>query len=180
MRNIILRGEYPFEEKLKKDICGVYRILPVGIFINSADVSIICNPSLEELQLEVEKSRLVCPDTRIIVLGSIYIRLIASCLFDSVYIAENVEELERIIIEKSPARRCIKLTEKEKLFLSVMERGLSNSELTAVLNISERTVRRLKSRLLDKTGLVSSEQLAVFSLVMNLSSRIIDGYSSVE
>ena len=70
-------------------------------------------------------------------------------------------------------RRCIKLTEKEKLFLSVMERGLSNSELTTVLNISERTVRRLKSRLLDKTGLVSSEQLAVFSLVMNLSSRFV-------
>ena len=173
MRNIILRGQYPFEEKLREDICGVFRILPVGIFIGNADVSVICNPLLEELLLEVDKSRLVCPDIRIVVMGSIYIRLMAACLFDSVYIAENVEELERIIIEKSPVRRCIKLTEKEKLFLSVMERGLSNSELTAVLNISERTVRRLKSRLLDKTGLVSSEQLAVFSLVMNSSSRFV-------
>lgn len=173
MRNIILRGQYPFEEKLREDICGVFRILPVGIFIGNADVSVICNPLFEELLLEVDKSRLVCPDIRIVVMGSIYIRLMAACLFDSVYIAENVEELERIIIEKSPVRRCIKLTEKEKLFLSVMERGLSNSELTAVLNISERTVRRLKSRLLDKTGLVSSEQLAVFSLVMNSSSRFV-------
>ena len=173
MRNIILRGQYPFEEKLREDICGVFRILPVGIFIGNADVSVICNPSLEELLLEVDKSRLVCPDVRIVVMGSIYLRLMAVCLFDSVYIAENVEELERIIIEKSPVKRCIKLTEKEKLFLSVMERGLSNSELTTVLNISERTVRRLKSRLLDKTGLVSSEQLAVFSLVMNSSSRFV-------
>ncbi len=173
MRNIILRGQYPFEEKLREDICGVFRILPVGIFIGNADVSVICNPSLEELLLEVDKSRLVCPDVRIVVMGSIYLRLMVVCLFDSVYIAENVEELERIIIEKSPVRRCIKLTEKEKLFLSVMERGLSNSELTTVLNISERTVRRLKSRLLDKTGLVSSEQLAVFSLVMNSSSRFV-------
>lgn len=173
MRNIILRGQYPFDEKLRKDICGVFRILPIGIFIGNADVSVICNPSLEELQLEVEKSRLVCPDVRIVVMGSIYIRLIASCLFDSVYIATDVEELERIILEKNPVKKSIKFTEKEKLFLSVMERGLSNSELTAVLNISERTVRRLKSRLLDKTGLVSSEQLAVFSLVMNSSSRFV-------
>lgn len=58
----------------------------------------------------------------------------------------------------------INFTEKEELFLSELAFGLSNKELCYQLMMSERSVRRMKEKLLSKTGLSSTQQLVIYAL----------------
>lgn len=51
--------------------------------------------------------------------------------------------------------------------------GLCNKELSERLNMSERTIRRYKTKLLEKTGLLSSEQLSMFCLCVRENPRIL-------
>lgn len=173
MRKLLLRGDYQFEESLLRMVRGTCMVLPPGIYMGRADAAIMVEPTPDEVLLEVEKGRIVCPDARIIVIGGIYTRLIAVSLSDRVYTASSAEEAAAIILARNPERKGLKLTEKESLLLAAMEKGMCNSELTAALSMSDRTVRRIKGRLLDKTGLVSSEQLAVFSALLNQYSQLL-------
>lgn len=54
-------------------------------------------------------------------------------------------------------------TEREEVFLSEFSCGITLKEMSESLGISERTVRRIKERLLKKTGLASSMQLVSFA-----------------
>ena len=78
---------------------------------------------------------------------------------------DDSETMHPSLIFSSRKRKEIRFTEKEKRTLSELPYGLSAKELSQRLGISERSVRRMKERLMRKTGLVSSEQLLVYALL---------------
>lgn len=54
-------------------------------------------------------------------------------------------------------------TPKEEMFLSELAYGMSMKEMKYELMMSERSIRRIKEKLLSKTGLSSTQQLAIFA-----------------
>lgn len=75
-------------------------------------------------------------------------------------IASIIEEgIENRKVEKEAS-----FTRKEKLVLEEIGYGLCTKEICVSLGMSERTVRRYKTKLLAKTGLMSSGQLALYAL----------------
>ena len=68
-----------------------------------------------------------------------------------------------------PEKR-VDFTSKEKLVLQEIGYGLCDKEICATLHMSERTVRRYKTKLLEKTGLLSSGQLGLYALSSQFDS----------
>ena len=66
----------------------------------------------------------------------------------------------------------IDLSQREIELIRQMRKGPSNKELSLSLSVSERTVRRIKESVFRKTGLVSGEQLAVFSVYIDQYSQL--------
>ena len=81
---------------------------------------------------------------------------------------ENSPEEIAAIIEEGIENRKVEqeaiFTRKEKQVLEEIGYGLCTKEICVTLGMSERTVRRYKTKLLAKTGLMSSGQLALYAL----------------
>jgi DNA-binding NarL/FixJ family response regulator len=74
------------------------------------------------------------------------------------------------IIRESTLDDSIKLSRREKEILGLISQGLSNQEIAGVLNISQRTVERHRTNLLEKTGSKNSIRLIIYALKHNLIS----------
>lgn len=74
------------------------------------------------------------------------------------------------IIRESSLADPIKLSRREKEILGLISQGLSNQEIAGVLNISQRTVERHRTHLLEKTGSKNSIRLIIYALKHNLIS----------
>ena len=80
------------------------------------------------------------------------------------------QELLLSIIRENAQQQPIKLSRREKEVLDLISHGLSNQEISNVLNISQRTVERHRTHLLEKTGSKNSIRLVLFALKNNLIS----------
>src|SRR5512145_2093283 len=74
------------------------------------------------------------------------------------------------IIRKSSDMGSIKLSRREKEILELISQGLSNKEIADKLQISQRTVERHRTHLLEKTGSKNSIRLVIYALKHNLIS----------
>ncbi len=72
---------------------------------------------------------------------------------------------ERYVSDKERNSKSPEFTKREELFLKELGYGLSTKELCQKMVMSERSVRRMKEKLLEKTGLFSSQQLGLYSLL---------------
>ena len=79
----------------------------------------------------------------------------------------GIEKEVRNLLEK----RCMKessmisFTDMESEFLQNLAYGMNMQEVTLSMNITDRSARRLKEKLLKKTGLFSLQQLSIYALV---------------
>jgi len=80
------------------------------------------------------------------------------------------QELLLKIIHKQKSDTVVQLTEREKEVLQLIGKGLSNIEISSKLNISQRTVERHRTNLLEKTGSKNAVQLIVFAIKNNIIS----------
>jgi DNA-binding NarL/FixJ family response regulator len=78
------------------------------------------------------------------------------------------QELLLNIIHERTRVDPVKLSRREKEILGLISQGLSNQEISSVLNISQRTVERHRTHLLDKTGSKNSIRLIIYALKNNL------------
>jgi len=78
------------------------------------------------------------------------------------------QELLLNIIKESTLADAIKLSRREKEILTLISQGLSNQEISSVLNLSQRTVERHRTHLLEKTGSKNSIRLIIYALKNNL------------
>jgi len=80
------------------------------------------------------------------------------------------QELLLTIIRDNTQNQTIKLSQREREILSLISHGLSNQEIAASLNISQRTVERHRTHLLEKTGSKNSIRLVIYALKNKLIS----------
>lgn len=80
------------------------------------------------------------------------------------------QELLLSIIRKESPQSRVNLTGREKEVLLLISKGLSTQEISSILNISQRTVERHRTTLLDKTGTRNAVSLVIFALKNNLIS----------
>jgi DNA-binding NarL/FixJ family response regulator len=74
------------------------------------------------------------------------------------------QELLLNIIKKESQTNTVKLTRREKEVLELLSKGHSNQEISVFLNISQRTVERHRTILLEKTGSRNSVSLIVYAI----------------
>jgi DNA-binding NarL/FixJ family response regulator len=74
------------------------------------------------------------------------------------------QELLLGIIRHYSLQNSVKLTRREKEILELISLGYSNQAISDKLNISQRTVERHRTNLLEKTGSKNSISLVVFAL----------------
>lgn len=80
------------------------------------------------------------------------------------------QELLLNVIRESTLADPVTLSRREKEILGLISTGLSNQEISAVLNISQRTVERHRTHLLEKTGSKNSIRLIIYALKNKLIS----------
>jgi len=80
------------------------------------------------------------------------------------------QELLLKIIRRESHDQPVKLSLREKEVLELIGKGHSNLEISGILNISQRTVERHRTVLLEKTGSRNSVSLIVFALKNRLIS----------
>jgi DNA-binding NarL/FixJ family response regulator len=80
------------------------------------------------------------------------------------------QELLLNIIRESNLADSVKLSHREKEILGLVSQGFSNQEISSVLKISQRTVERHRTHLLEKTGSKNSIRLIIYALKNNLIS----------
>ena len=74
------------------------------------------------------------------------------------------QELLLNIIRKESQANSVKLTRREKEVLELLSKGHSNQEISGILNISQRTVERHRTILLEKTSSRNSVSLIVYAI----------------
>lgn len=74
------------------------------------------------------------------------------------------QELLLSIIRESNLPDPVQLSQREREILGLISQGLSNQEISALLNISKRTVERHRTNLLEKTGSKNSIRLIIYAL----------------
>jgi DNA-binding NarL/FixJ family response regulator len=92
---------------------------------------------------------------------------IGKILSGETYFAQQL--LLYLIREKEPSQQA-KFSRREKEILDLISHGLSNHEIAAKLNLSQRTVERHRTHLLEKTGSRNSIRLVIYALKNNLIS----------
>ena len=80
------------------------------------------------------------------------------------------QELLLNIINKDTPSRQIRLSRREKEVLELISQGHSSQEISGLLNISQRTVERHRTIMLEKTGVRNSISLIVFAVKNKLIS----------
>ena len=80
------------------------------------------------------------------------------------------QELLMSIIKQNAKTLSIELSPREKEVLTMVGRGLTNQEIASLLNVSQRTVERHRTNLMEKTGSKNSIRLLIYALKNNLIS----------
>jgi DNA-binding NarL/FixJ family response regulator len=78
------------------------------------------------------------------------------------------QELLLNIIRNNTLTDSVTLSPREKEILVLVSQGYSNLEISGILNISNRTVERHRTHLLEKTGSKNSIRLIIYALKNNL------------
>ncbi len=131
------------------------------------DILLLSGENLFQLVEDIISARRLNSLSRIVILPSLFQENLISSLFPY---AEFIRD-ERILLSSIYSGEATytnnlfqrKLTKKEERFLPALSYGLSDKEIALVLGVSRRTVIRNKQQVIEKSGLISTYQLPVFS-----------------
>ena len=173
MREIILRSD----ELCLSEYTPGYRVRRAerGEISGNPSAIILYHPTIGEI-LEEEKA--IEQHGRSVLLAIVaekYRKILLEAVFPDAVVLDAITDSSIPFIFNGKRKKKIRFTDNEKRTLSELPYGLTAKELAVRLGVSERSVRRTKSNLLRKTGLLSSGQLMVYAL---LSRRISNRSSS--
>ncbi len=169
MKEIIIRSEIP----MLSENGAEYRIRKLSGHEISGEPSlvIIHHPTLWDMLAETEAIRESRRGVQLAAIVEPFRRLLFEALFPAAVILDDGDDVRPDkLLHPFPQRKEIRFTEKEKRTLREMQYGLCSKELSVRLGITERSVRRVKEKLMRKTGLVSSEQLMIYALLSTRNS----------
>ena len=166
-RKIIVIRNKKLKDKLKLNNYNIEKYdfpsLP-----DECEYIILFKPSLIEIRDELSNLKnkkckcnlvVIVPETHMLLLKNLYreLILINEC---------NIDLAESILRNDSEMRinENISFSSKEELFLREIAYGLNNKEIAYELMLSDRSVRRIKEKLLSKTGLSNTQQLMLYAI----------------
>lgn len=163
---------------VKNGAVGAMAIVEYKVSMKFFDGVYMEHPSINEMLEADGILDEIMLDVPIFVLASRFRETLAKAVVPRVVLIDDgansdevVSMLERHAGCGGKAKRVF--TRKEREVLEAMGYGLCNKEICQCLSISDRTVRRYKTKLLEKTGLLSTEQLCLFALICAENPRIL-------
>ena len=142
--------------------------IPSG-FPDGLDAILLVNPTLKTLiddDMKLKGRKILR-----IAIAEPYRELLFQAIFPSLYVINpHSSSAHSDLCSALSGERCerrIRFTDSEKRILDEIQFGLTDKELSLRLSYSLRKVRRLKSTILSKTGLVSSSQLSVYAFILS-------------
>ncbi len=163
MKEIIVREDFPSLGEL----CPEYnvRVLPGRSFVGSPFALILFHPTLVDMIEERKACQEKGIDPLTVAIVEPFRRLLFEAAFPYACIIDEGDKLNPVMLSRKNREKQIRLTDKEKRTLMELPYGLCCKELALRLGVSERTVRRMKEKLLRKTGLLTTGQLMIYALV---------------
>lgn len=135
------------------------------------DLLILSTENLFSIVDDIIRLRSLNPLARIVVAPQYYQENLITALFPYVEFTKKGRVLLSDIYSGSATythtQIRLALTKREKKFLMPFSYGMSDKEVSISLGVSLRTVVRTKQRLIEKTGLLSTSQLSVFSVLQS-------------
>ncbi len=135
------------------------------------DILILSTENLFSIVEDIIKVRALNPLSRVIVTPQYYQENLITALFPYVeFIKKGKVLLSDIYTGNATYTHSqirLALTKREKKFLMPLSYGMSDKEISLSLGVSLRTVVRTKQKVIEKTGLVSTSQLSVFSVLQS-------------
>lgn len=162
MKEIIVRSELPF----LLESCSGYNVSIVhGHEIEGKPAAVVMHhPTIGDIIAEEKAIEESGNDALLIAIVEPFRRLLLEAVFPDAVFLDDKDHLEPSVFQRSEKKK-VRFTENEKRTLCELPYGLSSKELSLRLGLSERTIRRLKERLMNKLSLVSSEQLLIYALI---------------
>ena len=176
---ILFRNEVSFLRKSLEEKGFPVVVLPEGSVYGSPRAVLLYRPSLSAIRDEISYLDYKDLGTRLIIVTDRDLAYLIQLLFPAVHavlcidsptLAADVMKTASMRRGEEVRKKAPVLTDPERRLLEAMEYGVSNKELAVRMHRSERTVRRIKESLFVKTGLVSSQQLMLYSL-FSVSTR---------
>ena len=161
MRKIIIR------EKIEECFEGFeFMHLDYPELSREASMVLLNNPSYTEIRNELCNIKEKMLEIPLAVFVPDAHKYQIKTLFDNVFVLDELssESLERVISVEYEIGKPVTFSQREEMFLKEIAYGLSNKELSDQLSISDRSVRRMKEKLLSKTGLANSQQLILYAI----------------
>lgn len=165
-KRIIKKGDI-LNLKVDRNINYTYEEVAAGGDIPPSDIALLSCDNLFALAWDIMLIRSLNPVSRTIVKTKAYQENLIQSLFpwvefissSTVLLSDIYQGRATYTYEMQPKE----LTKKEKMMLFPLSYGMSDKEVAHFMGVSRRTVVRTKQRVIEKSGLISSSQLAVFS-----------------
>ncbi len=173
-KTVLLRGDYSYIDALRMNGRWSVDVLPLCCYQSRTFAVVLDSPSVDELLDEIERASASGPMPMIITVSDLYSDIIFRAFCPSAVSVRREDGADGIIAALSGKRRKpIEFSDRELDLIRRMRNGPSNKELSLSMSVSERTVRRIKEGIFRKTGFVSGEQLAVFSVYIDQYSQLL-------
>lgn len=151
---------YKIEDGEEIPLCDVVILQPTSLFSFAYDVS------------QIKKKNELA---RVVVFPYKYQENLIGALFPFVeFVTEKRIRLSEIINERktySSSQTLEKLSKGESRLLLQLGFGLKDAEVADNLGVTKRTVSRVKQRIINKTGLISTSQLYLYGALMNITKE---------
>ncbi len=173
-KKIVLRGK---TEAVMPDrsLDYVYEEIGLTEAIPMCDILILPRDNLFSIVETVVSMRATNPICRIVLEHGPYQENLISALFPfAEFLREGKVLLSSVYSGEGTYRHDYQvraLSWRETKLLDPLSYGMSDKEISLLLGISQRTVVRTKQRVIEKTGLLSSGQLSIFSAARNWISE---------
>lgn len=168
--NVVARRYVDVFESLVFSHSVKFEVLDYPRFSAIPDILILYEPSPIELMCDYNMLIKLNPKAKFIVFASSQNKAVYSAFLPYACILDSKEtyELEKVIqdVHKSDCSfDRLSFSALEKSFLSALSSGLNAQEIGERLELTDRSVRRVKEKLLKKTNLFSIQQLLIFSIM---------------
>lgn len=169
--NVVARKYDEIFESLVFDECISFNVVEYPYFNDYIpDVLILLDPTPLEFACDYRLLKKINKKGRFIVIAERTCSAVFKAFLPDLIFVDNRESFDKnlLISDSIPYKSDYEFTALELDFLSRLSLGLNLQEIADSLSLTERSVRRVKEKLLKKTNLFSLQQLLIYSTMIEI------------